>query len=205
VLLNLSADDLNNDLRRHLELAAVVASAVLLIGFGVTFVLARGITRPVAQLAAVAATVQDGTFAPEVLDRPTRRKDELGRLARFFRHMAGEVKAREERLRHAEEDLKRSEAHFRSLIENASDMIMIGDARGIIQYVSPSFERTLGYKPRHHPRAHGPLPDRRRPRSGRRDGRVSLPPQGRHLARDRVARQPAAARFADPGRGGQFP
>jgi PAS domain S-box-containing protein len=41
--------------------------------------------------------------------------------------------------------LRRSEEHFRSLIENASDMIVVADTHNGITYVSPSVERALGY------------------------------------------------------------
>ena len=40
-----------------------------------------------------------------------------------------------------------NEASFRSLIENASDIITILEPNGIIRYESPSIERVLGYKP----------------------------------------------------------
>jgi PAS domain S-box-containing protein len=43
--------------------------------------------------------------------------------------------------------LRRSEEHFRALIENASDYVMIVDQQGAIQYVSPSVERILGFRP----------------------------------------------------------
>jgi two-component system, cell cycle sensor histidine kinase and response regulator CckA len=47
----------------------------------------------------------------------------------------------------AEAALRRSEEHFRSLIENASDMIVVADTGQGITYVSPSVERVLGYPP----------------------------------------------------------
>ncbi|MGB7926350.1 MAG: PAS domain S-box protein [Pyrinomonadaceae bacterium] len=47
----------------------------------------------------------------------------------------------------ARDALRRREEHFRSLIENASDIITILDHDGHIRYESPSVERLLGYKP----------------------------------------------------------
>jgi PAS domain S-box-containing protein len=46
-----------------------------------------------------------------------------------------------------EEALRRSEERFRSLIENALDIITILDADGTIHYESPSVETVLGYPP----------------------------------------------------------
>jgi PAS domain S-box-containing protein len=47
----------------------------------------------------------------------------------------------------AERALHRSEEHFRSMIENASDLITIMDRNGIVRYESPSVERMFGYTP----------------------------------------------------------
>lgn len=49
--------------------------------------------------------------------------------------------------RRAEQQLRRSERHFRALIENARDVIAIFDRSGSAQYFSPSVERLMGYKP----------------------------------------------------------
>jgi PAS domain S-box-containing protein len=46
----------------------------------------------------------------------------------------------------AEEEIRRREAHFRSLLENASDGIHEVGADGRIRYISPSVERMLGYR-----------------------------------------------------------
>lgn len=43
------------------------------------------------------------------------------------------------------EALQRSEEYFRSIIENALDVITVLDSDGRVRYGSPSFERTLGY------------------------------------------------------------
>ncbi len=47
----------------------------------------------------------------------------------------------------AQEALKRSELHFRSLIENASELIVVLGEDETIQYQSPSVERVLGHEP----------------------------------------------------------
>ncbi|HKV42989.1 MAG TPA: PAS domain S-box protein, partial [Blastocatellia bacterium] len=46
-----------------------------------------------------------------------------------------------------ENALRRSEKHFRSLTENALDMVVVVDGSGIMRYLSPSIERILGYRP----------------------------------------------------------
>jgi len=43
--------------------------------------------------------------------------------------------------------LRRSEEHFRSLIENASDIVTIVGENGVFRYASPSVQRVLGYQP----------------------------------------------------------
>lgn len=49
--------------------------------------------------------------------------------------------------RRGEEALRASERRFRSLIENASDMVTVLDMNWIISYESPSVERVLGHAP----------------------------------------------------------
>ncbi len=46
-----------------------------------------------------------------------------------------------------EEALRRSEEHFRTLIEGSMDVVAIMGADGIISFVSPSVEPVLGYRP----------------------------------------------------------
>ncbi|MEX2570681.1 MAG: PAS domain S-box protein [Gemmatimonadota bacterium] len=61
----------------------------------------------------------------------------------FLSTLARDITAQKE----AETALRRSEAHFRSLIDNAADIITIVDPDGKILFVSPSVRRVLGYEP----------------------------------------------------------
>jgi PAS domain S-box-containing protein len=81
----------------------------------------------------------DGSYIwIEVLGNPLR--DDSGRIVGgIFAHR--DVTNR----RRAEEALRRSEAHFRSLIENASDIITVIDAQGTMAYQSPACERLTGF------------------------------------------------------------
>lgn len=45
------------------------------------------------------------------------------------------------------EELQRSEAYFRSIIEAASDIIAVLDGKGTIRYASPSVSEVIGYDP----------------------------------------------------------
>ncbi len=77
-----------------------------------------------------------------VADRGYVMRDEFGQPVRMVGAMSDETMRR-----HADEQLRRSEAHFRSLIEQGSDLITIVDATGIIRYASPSHFTALGYRP----------------------------------------------------------
>jgi len=45
----------------------------------------------------------------------------------------------------AEDKLQRRERHFRSLIENSSDVFMVVKPDGTLDYINPSYERAMGY------------------------------------------------------------
>jgi PAS domain S-box-containing protein len=50
-------------------------------------------------------------------------------------------------IRQAQQDLAVSEARFRLLTENASDLVAVTSVDGMLLYVSPSVQRLLGYEP----------------------------------------------------------
>lgn len=73
-------------------------------------------------------------------------KNNLARLVPAVERELREAQERQKR-RDAEQALRDSEKRFRSLIENALDIITVLDATGTIRYVSPSIERVLGHQP----------------------------------------------------------
>jgi PAS domain S-box-containing protein len=83
---------------------------------------------------------QDGsTFPVEYRSAPIRQDGRVRGAVVTFNDVT-------ERKR-AEETLRRSEEHFRALIDNAQDIITVAAADGTILYESPSVERLLGYRP----------------------------------------------------------
>jgi diguanylate cyclase (GGDEF)-like protein/PAS domain S-box-containing protein len=52
-----------------------------------------------------------------------------------------------EDLQQSREQLRRSEERFRSLVQNASDLVTIVDTEGVLLYASPSVDRLMGYQP----------------------------------------------------------
>jgi PAS domain S-box-containing protein len=125
---------------------AVAVVAVLLLVL-VVWIVARRLTEPVRRLTLAAEHVSQQRYeTADELDRVAGRRDELGQLARTFRNMVGEIATREATLRSAEEKLRQSELHYRSLIENTSDIIALLDREGRFKYASPSIVRILGVK-----------------------------------------------------------
>ncbi len=123
-----------NRMRPYLFGIAVAGFIVLAV---VLMLLTRRWTEPLRQLTHGAERIGRGDLDMRIT---VRSRDEFGRLSRVFNQMARQ-------LRKSLTALKHREAHFRSLIENAADMIVILDAEGGVQYASPSTERLLGYPP----------------------------------------------------------
>jgi PAS domain S-box-containing protein len=115
-----------------------------LIGLGVAgfmimsialMLLTRRLTAPLRLLTDGAERIGKGDLDASIA---VASKDEFGRLAHVFNQMTHQ-------LRESLTTLQYREEHFRSLIENSSDLIAILDAEGRIAYLSPSIERILGY------------------------------------------------------------
>ncbi|MEJ7837872.1 MAG: EAL domain-containing protein [Thermomicrobiales bacterium] len=101
----------------------------------------------------------DGTHVPvELLGRPVRYESRWLRLL-----TVRDVTVRKENQR----KLKESEARFRALVQDASDIVVVFDSRSQISYANPALARILGYTEEHyaellsldlvHPDDHGAL------------------------------------------------
>ena len=107
--------------------------AATLLGFVVT----RSITGPLAVLHAGTRTLAGGEFNQRIA---VGGNNELATLAAIFNRTT-------EQLADLYGQLRRSEGRFRSLIENASDLILIASRSGELEYASPSSRRILGCGP----------------------------------------------------------
>ena len=131
---------------------AIFAFAVI----AITVFFRRAVIRPLGGLTAATQALSRGHPNSEPQARleesspvpePGVHGDEIARLAERFDFMTREVYSREERLRQARADVARSEAHFRSLIEYASDAVMVLDAGQRVRYATRSLTRVLGFAP----------------------------------------------------------
>ncbi|MGH7268492.1 MAG: PAS domain S-box protein [Candidatus Rokuibacteriota bacterium] len=99
--------------------------------------IARGVSRPVRQLADAARRIEAGEYGGAVV---TSRQDELGDLAATFNRMTSAVAEREERLRESEE-------RFRAMTESAVDAVVTADGKGDIVSWNRGAQTIFGYAP----------------------------------------------------------
>ena len=121
-----------NRMKPYLINIGIIGFMVMAVGL---MLLTRRLTEPLRLLTAGAEQIGKGDLDTCI---SIRSRDEFGRLAQVFNQMTGQ-------LRETLAALQQREEHFRSLIENTSDLIAIVDAKGCIAYLSPSIERILGY------------------------------------------------------------
>ncbi|MCU0534465.1 MAG: hypothetical protein MUD14_11295 [Hydrococcus sp. Prado102] len=82
--------------------------SVLVVGAiaaGIAIVLARNISKPICLLTNSARALEQNNFDPQTLAVVSRSQDDMGQLVRVFLNMAGEVKARETKLKQRVKEL----------------------------------------------------------------------------------------------------
>ncbi len=117
--------------------ALLVSGAAVVVTLVVGLALASTIVTPIDTLVGQVRGLESSRdLQPEELHQ---RGDELGELSRALQSMA-------ETIQTAEQSLREREEHFRSLIENSSDITMIVNFDGTVTYASPALSR-LGMPP----------------------------------------------------------
>lgn len=91
--------------------------------------------------AEIMAHRRDGTVFPAWVSTSVLR-DAAGNAVQII-GVTGDISTQKQ----AQADLQASEARFRSLVQNASDVIVVLGADGLVSYASPSVQRVLGYEP----------------------------------------------------------
>ena len=90
-------------------------------------------------------TTEEQVKSPEIA-LLSRRQDEPGQLAKAFKQMRSAVLEREIQLQTAQRKVEQSEVYFRSLIEQAADVIFVLNSQQEIIYVTPSVFNVFGYR-----------------------------------------------------------
>ena len=124
-----------DQMKPYLLLLGVIAAIILSLAL---MALSRHLMKPLQSLVQGAERIGRGDL-DTIISIKTR--DEFAGLAKEFNRMAA-------RLKKTLTALKYSEEYFRSLIENATDIVTIIDSKGGFIYASPSMKRILGYNPK---------------------------------------------------------
>jgi len=109
--------------------------AFLIIGSGITYLVVKGVTRPLNRLTEGVKTLEKGGVAKKV---PIETSDEIGRLARAFNDMSKTLRKRKRELRESEE-------RYRILNEESPLGILLIDKNGCYRYTNPKFTEIFGY------------------------------------------------------------
>ncbi len=116
-----------------------VTSLVCLLGIVIAaLIFTRLINAPLKSLAIASDKVGQGEI---IQDLPIVARDELGRLTATFNQMVRKIEESKLERKKAEE----GRARLATAIDQASEIVMISDPEGIIQYVNPAFEKITGY------------------------------------------------------------
>ncbi len=118
------------DLKKDLVLTLGFASLCSLF---LSLLLAKGVTRPLSEMAAVVRRITDGALDQRI---QTKDQDEVGRLASTLNQMADQLEAR---IQEVSEDRAQLRAMLTAMVEG----VMVLDARGTVLQINPALERML--------------------------------------------------------------
>ena len=132
-----SLQRVNEALNRSRMILALVSLLVFLVGMGATYGISVFITGPLGQIVEASDRIAQGDLMQRAA---VASNDEVGRLAQSFNEMVDSLES-------AYEASRTSEARFRAVIENATDIIGLVDQEGRLLYLSPSVVDVVGCEP----------------------------------------------------------
>jgi len=125
---------LNKRLNDLLFKSILIGIIFLMIGSGVTYLVVRGITKPLNRLTEGVKTLGMGEVVEKV---PIETKDEVGRLARAFNDMSESLNRRERALRESEE-------RYKELADSIADVFFAMDKDLKYTYWNKASEELIG-------------------------------------------------------------
>jgi PAS domain S-box-containing protein len=132
--------EMHERLTRYAGIGLVVLLVSLCAALLLSGRLQRLVSEPILHLAQTAKEVSVGKDYEVRAPKSSGASREVDTLIDAFNEMLAQIQSRDKAL-------QESEQHFRSLIENASDIITIIDQDSWIRYISPSAKRLLGFAP----------------------------------------------------------
>lgn len=123
---------------RNITFAFVITLTFILLGL---YYLARSITHPIEGLVANAQDIVSGNFGTKLsLDR----RDELGTLAGSINQIVDDLKDKCDKIHFQAEQLQKREIEYRTLVENAQDIIVRSDSNHLCEYINPVIKAYTG-------------------------------------------------------------
>ncbi len=132
---------------RNLIIGTVIATLILVLP--ITFKISASITDPLQKLMRHLSPMGIGNFASRM---ESTTSNEIGQLYDYFNRFIEQLEYYHQDLtkeiqvrREAEEDLRESEARYRSVMEAAPDPIVTYDMQGQVTYINAAFSRVFGW------------------------------------------------------------
>ncbi len=132
---------------RNFVIVTVLVTLVLVLP--ITFKISASITNPLRKLMQQFSEIGNGNFSGRV---DPDRQDEIGQLTDYLHRFMEQLEAYHHDLtkeidvrRKVEENLRESEARYRSVMEAAPDPIVVYDMQGRVTYLNPAFTRIFGW------------------------------------------------------------
>jgi two-component system phosphate regulon sensor histidine kinase PhoR len=113
------------------DLLAVAFGVAFIVAVGLSVLLAKGLVRPLSDMAAVARQLSEGALSHRIR---TTSRDEVGVLATTFNQMASQLEAK---IHEVTEERSQLLAMLTSMVEG----IMVLDRRGRVLQINPALER----------------------------------------------------------------